>query len=102
MRKLVRLTALGGVLLLANASNLLFVSVDNDGNEETAPITVEMSVAVPSARAAHVQKSTARRTLAAGLRRKKSGAVMNASRQRPPLNVNPESESARGHIPIRC
>ncbi len=64
-----RLGILAMMLLLAGAANLFTVSVDNDGDEDTPPITVEMSFIVTAGRGVNAQNNgTVRQLTAADVR----------------------------------
>ena len=44
---------LGTMVLLAGAANLVCISYDDDGDEDTPPVTIELNVVAPTRRAVH-------------------------------------------------
>jgi hypothetical protein len=44
---------LGTMVLLAGAANLVCISYDNDGDEDTPSVTIELNVVAPTRRAVH-------------------------------------------------
>jgi hypothetical protein len=57
LHRLLRGAVLGMMLLLAGAANLICVAYDADDNDETPPVTVELSVVAPCKKSLHVPKT---------------------------------------------
>jgi hypothetical protein len=55
-RKFVHSMLLGVVLLLAAGTNPTSLSIDNDDNDATPPITVELNFALPCSKAINLEK----------------------------------------------
>jgi hypothetical protein len=55
-RKFVHSILLGAILLLAAGTNPTSLSIDNDGDDATPPITVELNFALPCNKAIHLHK----------------------------------------------
>ena len=57
LHRLLRGAVLGMMLLIAGAANLICVAYDADNDDETPPITVELSVVAPCKKSLHVPKT---------------------------------------------
>jgi hypothetical protein len=57
LHRLLRGAVLGMMLLIAGAANLICVAYDADDNDETPPVTVELSVVAPCKKSLHVPKT---------------------------------------------
>jgi len=55
-RKFAHSILLGAILLLAAGTNPTSLSIDNDGDDATPPITVELNFALPCSKAIHLHK----------------------------------------------
>ena len=60
LHKFLRFAVLGLMFLLAGTANLVCVSYDTDNDEDTPPITVELSVVAPSKKDVQVAAPQAR------------------------------------------
>lgn len=57
--KSVRCVTLGLMILLTGIAPLLTISVDNDDDDDTPPITVEMNLVAPARKAVHLPAAQA-------------------------------------------
>src|SRR5947209_13208652 len=57
LHRLFRGAVLGMMLLLAGTANLICVSYDADDDDDTPPITIELSLAAPCRKSLHVPKN---------------------------------------------
>lgn len=55
-RKFAHSILIGAILLLAAGTNPTSLSIDNDGDDATPPITVELNFALPCNKAIHLHK----------------------------------------------
>lgn len=77
--KSVRGALLGLMILLTGAIPLLTVSVDNDDDDDTPPITVEMNLVAPSKKAVHMPVAeTSRQFTATGSREPFAKAALSS------------------------
>lgn len=60
LHKFLRFAVLGLMFLLAGTANLVCVSYDTDNDEDTPPITVELSIVAPSKKDVQVAAPQAR------------------------------------------
>ena len=56
LRRLFRGTILGLMLLLAGAANLVCISYDTDGDEDTPPVSVELNIVTPCRKSVQVPR----------------------------------------------
>jgi hypothetical protein len=89
-QKSVLSAALGLALLLLGGANLFSVSVDNDGDDETPPITVEFNFIASSKKAIQAEKEEA-------VRHKTENARSEALRHR---SASLDGKSVTGSISI--
>ena len=90
---------LGLMLLLTGAAPLFTVAVDNDDDDETPPITVEMNLVAPSRKTFHMPSAEASRQFTATGHREPFHKAAFTSHHQPMLR--PESGSPQLIVPLR-
>jgi hypothetical protein len=66
LHKLLRGSVLAIMILLAGAANLICVSYDADDDDDTPPVTVEMSLAAPCRKNLHIPQQQNHASLVTG------------------------------------
>ena len=92
-------TVLGLMLLLTGAAPLFTVAVDNDDDDETPPITVEINLVAPTRKTVHMSTAEASRQFTATGHREPFRKAALSSHHQPMLE--PESGLPQLVVPLR-
>ena len=98
--KSIRGVLVGLMLLVTGAAPMVIVSVDNDNDDDTPPITVELNLVAPSRKSMHLPATQAKQVTATGHRETFSKATL-ASHHHPTVALEHDLGSPQLVVPLR-
>jgi len=97
--KSIRGVLVGLMLLVTGAAPLFVVSVDNDNDDETPPITVELNLVAPSNKTVQPAASEASRQMTATGHRESFSKALLSSHHHPTIEL--DTSSPQLVVPLR-